>query len=223
MGLNSHGHDDPEVVVTLAGLDHRRVELAGDLDAYVVRDHLGEEVGEVARVESHRERLTLVLDLELLAHLAELGVVAGDAEEPRLEAEAHAARLRRHERGTLQRLDQRAASDDGDLLVRLRDDLLVGRELRLDELHRERDVAGLDEDVRSLERERDAVLLALDGPLDLDETLLRDDDAGGEDRTAGERPLDLRQAVAVRGNHARAGAVALEEDAVQMKPRFVVR
>src|SRR5215471_16563666 len=125
--LDTHRHDDAEVVFAVARLDHCRVELAGDLDPDVVGDHLREEIREVARIEADRDGLALVVDLELLAHLAELRVIRRHAQETRLEGEADATRLRSHERGTLERLEERTARDDGRLRVGLGDDLLVGR------------------------------------------------------------------------------------------------
>ena len=187
----------------------------------LVARHLAEQLDDVLRVEADRDRLAVVLGLELLANLAEVRVVARDGDAVLGRSDLHAARLRRHQLRTPERVDEARAVDGDDLLVVLRDHLLVRRELRVDELHRERDVVLDEEQVRRLDGEL-AARSRLEDLANLEQALLRDDDACRELGAVRDRALDLRQAVTVRRDHARLAAVALEEHAVEVEARLVV-
>ena len=117
------------------------------------------------------------------------------------------------------------ARRDGDLAVVLRDDLVVVRELRLDELHRESGVADVRKQMAVVHADLHRRLRRLERATQLREALAWNDDGVGQRRRAGERALDLREAMAVGRDHARdrlvSGALGLEEDAVQVIARLV--
>src|SRR6185503_18123897 len=109
-----------------------------------------------------------------------------------------------------QRIDEPHAIDRDDLLVLLRDHLLVGRELRVDQLDGDRQIVLHQEQVRRLDRDL-ARWSLLEHLLDLEQSLLGDDHAGRQLGPVGDRALDLAQAVTVGRHHAALGAIALEE------------
>ncbi len=169
--------------------------------------------------------VALVADVDLLLGGAEIGVVALDAQLALLEADAHAPGLvRRHERNALERLQKRQARHGEGPLVLLRDDLVVGRELPVDELDGERDVVGLEHEVARcgsrcrvgasrVSSARRSSMRPLRG--------MRTPVASLGPPASG--VLDLREPVAVGRDHAGGRAVRLEQHAVQVVARLVQR
>src|ERR1700730_13218885 len=80
-----HGHDHAQVVVAGAGVlihraNHTGVELAVELQADLRGVDLAEENDDVVGVEADGDVAALVVDVELLLGLAEVGVVGLDAQ-----------------------------------------------------------------------------------------------------------------------------------------------
>src|SRR4051794_38867712 len=148
---DAHRHDDADVAAALGalgGAHQPRVELAVELELDLVAFHLAEELDEVLGVEADRERRAVVADVEALVRLAQVRVVARHLELALVDAELDAPGLvRRHDRDALERLERRQPRRDDDLLVLLRDDLVVGRELGVDQLDRQRRVRDAHEEV----------------------------------------------------------------------------
>src|SRR6185503_1463009 len=107
-----HRHDDPEVVVAGQRLEQARVELAAEVEADLVAAHLGQELDDVLRIEADRDRGPRVFGVELLADLAHVRVVARDGDVAALRRELDAARIRRHQRRALERVDEPVPVDD---------------------------------------------------------------------------------------------------------------
>ena len=104
-------------------------------------------------------------------------------------AEPHAQGLvRRHQRHALERVQERQPRHDERALVVLGDDLVVGRELPVDQLHRDADVVRLEHEVAVVDADRRRRLARLDRAPQLDDALARDQHARRQLRPARQRP-----------------------------------
>src|SRR5690606_15223882 len=101
------------------------------------RDH-PQHLDQVVGIEPDLDRLTLVVDLDLVLRLTEVGRVHREAKRALVEREAHAVRLFAcdHGHATERRLESLVV-DHCDLVVVARDDLLVVRVWTLDQARRD--------------------------------------------------------------------------------------
>src|SRR5690606_10320058 len=109
MPLDAHRHHDADEARRRVAdrLENARIELARELQRDLVLAQRSEHVEQVARVEADRHRVARVVDVELLAALADLRALADDAQQARLHHEADAAALvARDEADAPQRLHQ---------------------------------------------------------------------------------------------------------------------
>src|SRR5690606_6292137 len=212
-------------------LENARIELARELQRDLVLAQRSEHVEQVARVEADRHRVARVVDVELLAALADLRALADDAQRARLHHEADAAALvARDEADAPQRLHQALPRADDAPLLLLGDDLRVGRKLLVGELDAEEHVVAPEERVATGGGDADLRTLALgllllalqvvDELLELADALVRHEHAEVQHRAV-EALLGLAEAVPVGRDHADDLAVTLEERAGEVGPRVV--
>src|SRR6266545_3104975 len=167
---DAHRHDDAEMTVVAHGTNEQGVELTAELGVEALGFDLTQELEHVLWIDTDGQRRAVVLRLDLFLDLAQIGVVAGDAQRTGREREPDPACLGRHELGTFESVGEERATDLEDLVVRLGDDRLVGRELRVDELHRERDLGGAEKEVRSLDGDVACPARRIERALDLNQT-----------------------------------------------------
>ena len=119
-----------------------------------------------------------VVDRQLLARLAELGTARRDLDLALVDLELHRARpLVRQQRHALDRAREPLAIELDRLVVALRDDALVGRELPVDHPRDQHAAADLEEQVVLAALELDVAFAFAQELAELEQRLLRQDDA----------------------------------------------
>ncbi len=98
-----------------------------------------------------------------------------------------------------------------------------GGKLSVDQLDRDSDVVGLEDEVPLVDADCRGRLAGLDRPPQLDDPLARDEHAGRQLRASCQRVARLGEPVAVGGDHPGGGAVRLEQHAGQVLAGLVER
>ena len=209
-----------------------RLEDAGrerpvELERELVRVDVGQDVGQVAGVERDRRPVALDRGLDLADEVADLGV--GADRDPRLALGADlelddVGRLVGDEGRRPDRPQELLAIEDRPRRVGLGHDLLVVRELAVDEPADEVDPVEVEEDLVAAagEDDLDRIVDIGEDPRELVEGSSRDDDARLGDRVEDRDGLD-RDPVVVGGRERQLVALELGQDAGQDRPGLVAR
>ncbi|OPZ33220.1 MAG: hypothetical protein BWY99_02721 [Synergistetes bacterium ADurb.BinA166] len=186
---------------------------------------------EVLGVEADRHLGTVVLDRNLIEAFTALGALALEPDLPRVEGDFHPTGALTGGNGHRTKGVGHGQPGSADHPLRsLGDDLLVGRELGVDELDAEVEATQVEEDVGpSLDHGelKGVGVVGLAGlpsrllaeALELQDPLERDEHRGCVGTL--DLELHLAQAMAVGGHHPNALSIALEEGAVQVGPSLV--
>ena len=214
-----------DVLVVADRLEDARRQRAVELEGELLGRDVGQDVGEVAGVERDRRPVALDRRLDLADVVADLGV--GADRDPRLAVGADlelddVGRLVGDERGRPDRPQELLAVEDGPGRVAGRDDLLVVRELAVDQPADEVDPVEVEQDlVRAAgQDDLDRVVDVGQDPGQLVERPGRDDDARLRDGVEDRDRLD-RDPVVVGGGQGQLVALEPGQDAGQDRPGLV--
>ena len=225
LGRGPDRHDDVDVVVVADRLEDAGRQRAVELERELVGVDVGQDVGEVAGVERDRRAVALDRGLDLADVVADLGVGAdrdpGLAVGRDLELD-DVGRLVGDQRRRPDGAQELLAIEDGPRRVALRHDLLVVRELAVDQPADEVDAVEVEQDLVAAagEDDLDRVVDVGQDPGQLVERPGRDDDARLGDGVEDRDRLD-RDPVVVGGGERQLVALEPGQDAGQDRPRLV--